>query len=148
MNTPRIIIRKVDGTDVLVRETIRALAAASFPAGVLVGSPIETTGHWWLALEGTTPVAFAGVRASCRSPGVGYLCLAGVLPTHRGYGLQVRLTKKRCATARALGWTSVITEVINDNPASMRSLLRCGFLPYKPDVMWGDPHAVYFRKQL
>lgn len=145
---PRIVIREVNIGDTLVKQAVASLIADVFDKDTLTHPYVPQPGHWWIAFDGKTAAAFAGIRASSRDAGYGYLCLAGVLPEYRGLGLQQRLIKTRCRKAKSLGWTHVVTEVISDNPHSMANLIRCGFKPYTPTVLWGDPAAVYWRKQL
>ena len=93
----------------------------------LVGDEL-TQSVWWVLRDGTTPVAFGGIRDL--KDGRGYLSRAGVLPEHKGHGLQRRLINVRVAWARRRGLKRVYTHVWAGNLGSMRSLIRCGFMPY------------------
>ncbi len=142
-------IRRVDISNEIVRAAIDSMIAECFKPEQWQGDslPKALTGFWWVAFEGKTPVAFACLRPSARWDNVGYLSIAGVLPAWRGKGLQRRLIKKRVEYARKLGWHTVITETVNDNAPSMRSLIAAGFRPYLPQVRWGDPeHVVYWTR--
>ena len=145
-----VTLRRVDITDPLVRAALASLIADTFEAGSFAGGvyKVEPTGVWWIGFDGKQAVAFAGMRPSVRWEKVGYLCLAGVLPSHRGQGLQKRMIKARVAHARALKWQAVLTETIFDNPHSMTNLIDCGFRPYAPAIPWGDKSAVYWRRFL
>jgi GNAT superfamily N-acetyltransferase len=141
-------IRRVDISNEFIRAAVDTMIAECFKAGDFKGDqlPKALTGYWWVAFDGSAPVAFACLRPSVRWEQTGYLSIAGVLPAWRGKGLQRRLIHKRVQHARALGWHTVITETINDNAPSMRSLLGCGFKPYLPQTKWGSPYAVYFKR--
>ena len=141
-------IRKVDISNAIVRAAVDSMIAECFSAGDFKHEqlPKAATGYWWVAFKGKTPVAFACLRPSVRWENTGYLSIAGVLPAWRGQGLQRRLIHKRVQYARSLGWHTVITDTINDNAASMRSLVSCGFRPYLPSTRWGGSYAVYWKR--
>ena len=140
------IIREVDISNPLVVEMLHVLHSEVFTASEWVGNrvPRFRTGQWWIAYEGAEPIAFAGLRPSLRWEGTGYLASTGVLPKFRGRGLQRRLIRKRLAACSNNGWHTAITDTLNGNWASMRSLIACGFKPYAPVVRWGDKSAVYW----
>ena len=105
---------------------------------------------WWVAWNGKEPVAYAGLRL-CSLPenrGMGFLCRAGVVPKHRGRGLQKKLIRVREAAARQLGLTELVTYCICSNVASMNSLVSCGYRFYLPATRYGGPGAVYLRRKL
>jgi GNAT superfamily N-acetyltransferase len=105
-------------------------------------------GHWWVAYtENDKPIGFAGLVRSNAWVDCGYLCRAGVVPSHRGKGLQKRLIKVREAQAKRLNWNWLITDTYL-NPASSNSLISCGFRLYEPSEPWSFPHALYFRKNI
>ena len=111
--------------------------------------PATTTfGYWWLVhSEDGVPVAFAGLVPSQRWSDCGYLCRAGVLPTHRGQGIQKKLIRVRIRQARALGWNWLVTDT-NDNPASANSLIARGFKMFDPTKPWGADKTLYWRFKL
>lgn len=140
-------IRRVDIADAAVQAGIDSMIAECFtPEDWQTNQlPRAKTGLWWVAFDGRTPAAFACMRPSIRWEHTGYLAMSGVLKSYRKRGLQKRLIRKRVAHARELGWHTVITDTMHDNPGSMRALIACGFRPYTPHVRWGDPeHAVYW----
>jgi GNAT superfamily N-acetyltransferase len=105
---------------------------------------------WWLVYHGQEPVGYAGLRP-CQRPqnaGVGFLCRVGVVPAHRGRGLQKRLVAAREAAARRLGLTELVTYCVVWNCASINSLVACGYRFYRPATKWGGAGAVYLRKML
>jgi GNAT superfamily N-acetyltransferase len=110
--------------------------------------PLESdSGFWWIAYEGELAVAFAAMSQSHRWTDTGYLSRSGVLPSHRGQGLQKRLLRVRERKARSLGWNWLITDTWC-NPASSNSLISCGFRLFEPSHPWGLPDALYWRKAL
>jgi GNAT superfamily N-acetyltransferase len=76
-----------------------------------------------------------------------YLCRAGVLPAHRGQGLQKRLIRARIQVAKEKGMNWLVTDT-NDNPASGNSLIACGFKLFEPTVPWAANGAIYWRMKL
>jgi GNAT superfamily N-acetyltransferase len=112
-------------------------------------TPSDTNcGYWWMAYDSLgLPCAFAGLVSSVRWTDTGYLCRAGVLPSHRGHGLQKKLIRARVRQAKALGWSWLITDT-HENPASSNSLIACGFKLFEPSNPWGLKEALYWRLKL
>jgi RimJ/RimL family protein N-acetyltransferase len=105
---------------------------------------------WWLVWRGKEAVGYAGLRP-CKEPrnaSLGFLCRVGVVPAHRGRGLQKRLIAVREAAARRLGLTELVTYCVPWNCASINSLVSCGYKFYRPGTKWGGGGAVYLRKVL
>lgn len=105
---------------------------------------------WWIVWQDKTPVAYAGMRL-CKDPrnlGLAFLNRAGVVPGHRGRGLQQRLIRARVAAARRLAVNELVTYVMIYNVASINSLVNCGFRFYVPATKWGGTTAVYLCKAL
>lgn len=92
-------------------------------------------------------VAYAAGRII--SPGTFMLTRAATRPEHRGRGLQQRLIRARVALAKRLGCKRVVTYTSADNAASMRALIRTGFLPYvaKPLEFWMGYGWVHWRRE-
>jgi GNAT superfamily N-acetyltransferase len=135
-----IRIKKVAGEE--WAEEIAALQKACLPHD----EPVDTTeGDWWLAFDGDAPVAFACLKPSEGAPNTGYLARAGVLPSHRGMGLQKRLIRVRCAQARRYGWEWVRTDTRQNTP-SANNLIACGFRIFDPPAVWGVTDTIYWRK--
>lgn len=107
-----------------------------------------SVGWWWIAWSGPTPVGFAGmVRGSNRKENYAYFIRAGVLRSHRGHSLQLRLARVRARAARKLGFSHIVTDT-TDNPWSEKNLQKAGFTPYDPKEPWGLSNTIYWRKQL
>jgi GNAT superfamily N-acetyltransferase len=118
-----------------------------FPADHRVAVPGSL---WWVAWDGTEPVAFAGLRlcSLAENRGLGFLCRAGVVPAYRGRGLQKKLIRVREAAARQLGLKELVTYCLCSNSPSMNSLVSCGYRFYVPATKYGGSGSVYLRKEL
>lgn len=131
---------QVDHADAVLERLQRECLPADVPARA-------SRGWWWLAVDDDgAAVAFAGLRAVASWPGCVYLCRAGVLPSHRGQGLQRRLIRARLAKARAMGATTAITDCTARNFPSARNLIACGFRPYWPERPWALPDSIYWTR--
>ena len=123
---------------------LKRLHVDTFPADDF---PRFTSGWWWVARQGEVAVAFCGVQPSAHWGDCVYLVRAGVMPSHRGLGLQKRLIKVRERFARQMGASWSITYTYR-NPASSNSLIRCGYRIYEPASPWGPAGSIYWRKPL
>jgi GNAT superfamily N-acetyltransferase len=142
---PDYRIREVDGRDPEIASDLREVHERSFgDTAPLVSTHV---GHWWLVYHDDAPVAFAGLVKACQHENSGYFIRAGVLPEHRGNGLQRRLIRVREMRARKNGWTRIVTET-NENIPSANSLIGAGFKLYAPRNPWGLSTALYWTKDL
>lgn len=123
---------------------LRSLHAQAFP---LDKEPEWEYGVWWVVYDDGRPVAFAGLQPSLQWRDAGYLVRAGVLPSHRGRGLQRRLLRTRERFARLAGWNWLLSATYK-NTASANNLIREGFLMYEPRRPWLARGALYWRKEL
>jgi Acetyltransferase (GNAT) family len=138
-------IREVDGHDDEVADTLADLHNLTFYDSACL--PRFDQGHWWLAFQGTTPVAFAGVVPSTRAHNAGYLSRVGVIKRHCGNALQLRLMRAMEARARNNGWHWVVSDT-TDNLASANNFIRAGYRLYRPQNPWAWPHSLYWRKSV
>jgi len=138
-------INRVNVLDASVQERLSILQSLCLPHD----KPYDTTrGDWWIVRDAfNIDCAFGGIVASQRWSDTGYLCRAGVIPTHRGNGLQRRLIRARIRQARELGWNWVITDTYH-NPASANSLIAVGFKMFEPTIPWGANGTLYWRFNL
>lgn len=106
-------------------------------------------GAWWLVYQkgSPEPVGFAGIVPSSLGVGYGYLKRGGVLPAHRGHGLQRRLISIRVRWARKEGYHTLVSDTWG-NTHSSNNLIRSGFHLFDPKVPWGLKGGLYFRKSL
>jgi GNAT superfamily N-acetyltransferase len=110
--------------------------------------PLDTNfGSWWIASQDGRDIGSAGLVRSVSWIDCGYLCRAGVVPTHRGQGLQKKFIRVRIRQAKALGWKWLISDT-TENPASANSLISCGFKMFEPSKPWGFKNSLYWRKKL
>ena len=138
-------IESVDMDNEDLRDEMNQLDRKCFPDEQLC----DKHGHWWVARDTNTNklVGFAGLQRSEQFTTCGYLCRAGVVPAHRGLGIQSQLIRVRLRRARHLGWDWVLTDT-RDNPWSSNNLIAAGFRMYAPTQPWGDEHASYWQIQL
>jgi GNAT superfamily N-acetyltransferase len=141
-------VREVDASDDEVAEVIRAFnrETGSFPE--LTDDELDGEHcYWWLAYLGNEPVGFAGMVPSQRYKSAGYLKRAGVIPGHRGNGLQLRFFKVRERKARAIGWGFLVSETTN-TVFSANNFIRAGYRLFEPETRWAFETSLYWKKQL
>jgi GNAT superfamily N-acetyltransferase len=138
-------IKRVDIRSSQIQNELAALQKKCLP----FDAPFDTTqGHWWIVYDAhNLPCAFAGIVPSVRWLDCAYLCRAGVIPNHRGQGIQKRLIRARIRQARALGFNWLITDTYL-NPASSNSLISTGFKLFEPSQPWGAKQTLYWRLKL
>ena len=105
---------------------------------------------WWIMWsEDGKAAAFCGIWPPLWKGRPCYLVRAGVLPDHRGQGLQKRMIVARLAYARKMGWTTAVTYTLCDNAASANSLIARGFRVYNPpSPKWIGEGVIYWKKNL
>lgn len=140
-------IREVDASDRSIADTLRSFnkrAEVDFPE--LTDEELEG-GYWWLAYYKGRPVAFAGMVPSKQWYNVGYFKRAGVLPKHRGNGLQIRLMRVRERKAKRFGWSHLISEC-TETAYSANNFIKAGFKIYQPRHPWAFKNSIYWIKRL
>lgn len=137
-------IKRVDPKSLDIFRELRRLQRLCLPGDTVYPT---SEGTWWIAYHDGQVAGFAGLVPSSRWLETGYLCRAGVLPEHRGRGLQKKLIKVRIAHARRLGWRWLLTDT-RQNPPSANSLIACGFKMYDPAHPWGFKDSVYWRRKI
>lgn len=107
-----------------------------------------STGWWWLVYTKDTKeeIGFCGLGRG-RTAHTGYLCRSGVLPKHRGHGLQRRMIQVRERFARKAGFTKIVTDTL-DNIQSSNNLIKSGYLMYNPEIPWSFESSSYWQKDL
>lgn len=136
-------IREIDAADEDVAEVLADLHRSTFLDCAPV--PAFGEGHWWLAFRGGAPVAFAGVVPSTHVRHAGYFCRVGVLDSHCGHGLQLRLMRAMEARARLAGWRSIVSDTTG-NVHSANNFIRAGYRLFEPAHPWAWAHSLYWRK--
>jgi GNAT superfamily N-acetyltransferase len=134
-----IRIRRIDA------ERVRDLSALLLVADD-ASSVWELDGTYWAAFDGPRIVGYGGYIKSQRWLDCVYFCDAAVRPEYRGHGLQKRLIRARLAGAKREGFWGSHTYTSVENPASSRSLIRCGFKPYWPKNPWAGDMCYWWRK--
>lgn len=135
-------IREVDGDDESVEDMIHVLHTLCAPDDP---QPECAGGQWWFVYFNREPIAFASLRPSVRWGDTGYLYRCGVLPTHRGNGLQRRLLRVRERAAKQNGLRCLVTDTFN-NPVSANNLIRAGYTMFEPTTKWAFEHSQYWWK--
>jgi GNAT superfamily N-acetyltransferase len=136
-------IEKVDATQETTKAILQGMHATCFPDLELQ----QLHGHWWIAYDPSrSPVAFAGLWPSLTTPGAGYLCRAGVIPSGRGKGLQRRLIRVREREATRQRWIALLSDVDPKNAHSMNNLFAAGYRAFRPAKPWCGEEWVYLRK--
>jgi GNAT superfamily N-acetyltransferase len=137
-------IREVDGSDGAIALELEALHALTFWKGA---PPIDPeSGHWWIATLGRRPVGFAGMSESRHYPRTGYFSRVGVLPAHRGHGLQLRFMRALEARARRNGWSCIVSDTRDTHSAN--NFIKAGYRIFDPKHRWAFPDSIYWRKRL
>lgn len=139
-----IRIRRVDGTHWETAALLAWFQLETMPADPVV-EPDE--GHWWIAYDGSNPVAFVGMTDVEGWPRTGYVARVGVLPSHRGQGLQKRLLAVCERRGRELGLERLISTTYN-NPPSANSFIARQYRTYEPQQRWGADDTIYWIKSL
>ena len=139
----KLRVRAVDG--LTYEKELRCLHDACFAEEAPL--PTFVDGYWWLGLGPYGQlVGFAGMAASRRILGWGYLNRTGVMPAYRGYGLHSKFIQVREAKARKLGWEGLVTDTTDNNPSS-NNLMTAGFKLYTPRRPWAFKNSLYWKKE-
>lgn len=137
--------RQVDSDDEEIVELLTELHLLTFGPDCPISD--FDYGTWWIGTDGREAMSFCGLTQSTYHPSYAYLKRVGVLPGHRGQGLQRRMITMREKRARLLGFTHCITDT-TDNPASANSLIAAGYRMFEPEEGWSFPTALYWKKEL
>jgi GNAT superfamily N-acetyltransferase len=102
---------------------------------------------WWRVMTSEGEVAGYAAARPWKPDHAVYLARVGVLPAHRGKGLQRRLIRVRIRWAKQNGYRMVYTYTLPSNPASSINLIREGMVPFWPSIPWGGEAACYWIKR-
>ena len=107
--------------------------------------PLEKGGVYWV-IPG---VAYTAAKLCDKGDSLALLRTA-VRRDWRGKRLHARLIRVRERWGREHGADTAITYTLSSNYASIRGLIRAGYLPYSPQWAWvgRDPDTVYWQKAL
>ncbi|HJZ20726.1 MAG TPA: GNAT family N-acetyltransferase, partial [Bradyrhizobium sp.] len=84
---------------------------------------------------------------STHAENAGYFSRVGVLASHRGNALQLRLMRAAEAGARGFGWNWLVSDT-TDNVASANNFIRAGYRLFQPRHPWAWSNTLYWRKPL
>jgi GNAT superfamily N-acetyltransferase len=138
-------ILEVDGGDDEIADTLADLHRLTFFESAPI--PEFGQGHWWLAYHDRLAVAFAGVVPSTRMYNAGYFCRVGVIRSHCGHALQLRLLRAAEYRARRKGWCGIVSDT-TDNLVSANNFIKAGYRLYEPKYPWAWPNTLYWHKSL
>lgn len=138
-------ILEVDGSDDEIADTLADLHRLTFFESAPI--PEFGQGHWWLAYHDRLAIAFAGVIPSTRMHNAGYFCRVGVIRSHCGHALQLRLLRAAEYRARRKGWCGIVSDT-TDNLVSANNFIKAGYRLYEPEYPWGWPNTLYWHKSL
>ena len=99
--------------------------------------PIDTPptfagASWHIGRDGEDPACYCAWKAVDHDGVVGFLYRGGVLPAHRGRGLQREMIRLREMEMLQRSIAVSVTYTDADGAASMRSLIAEGYRPYAP----------------
>jgi predicted acetyltransferase len=125
-------------------DQLKDLHKKCFPADEM---PLFNKGYWWIVYDGDIPVGFCGLTHVPSWDDAGYLNRGGVVPSHRGKGLQRRMINVRVQKAKKVGWSWLISAT-RDNIPSSNNLIARGFKLYTPNHEWLEGHCLYWIRKL
>lgn len=134
-------VKEVDAAAAKYAAVVADLHAKLFPG---IQFPVPHYGHWWVAYKDGAPAAFAHLLQSTYFPNTGYFSRVGVLPAHRGHGLQSRLMNLAERKAIANGWEAIVSDTTRV-PFSAANFKKRGWWAFDPEVPWGKRNTVYWR---
>lgn len=140
-----MLVKKANISKKGVREVIRTLDKACFPDDHRV--PFKKDSHFWIVTQKGIPIAYASMTPYSKE-GPFFLNRVGVLPSHRGHGIQRILIDRRCRYAKRRGEKRVCTYAAIDNYASVNNLIRSGFRFYFYDPIDTERLRLWFEKIL
>jgi ribosomal protein S18 acetylase RimI-like enzyme len=111
-------------------EQISRMDAICFP----LDTPAVISGaRWLIGWDGDRAAAYCAWKIVDHDGiAVGFHYRGGVLPDHRGRGLQRQMVRLREAEMREQGLKTAVTYTDADGAASMRNLIAEGYRPYVP----------------
>lgn len=139
-------IREVDASDDEHAETIVFLhrETSNFPE---IDQGDFDRGFWWVGYLDKEPVSYAGIIPSTHYRTGCYFKRVGVMPGHRGHGLQLRHMQTMERRVRASGYSLIVSDTTN-NLQSANNFIRAGYRLFEPECPWAFEYSLYWRKQL
>ena len=100
----------------------------------------------WVAHDNGEMVGYISAHPLRR--GVWFFSRVGVMPSHRGRGLQRKLMSVLEKHGRANGWKFIVTYTVGINGWSTRNILASGYRTYEPRKSYVGWDVVHLRKKL
>ena len=100
----------------------------------------------WIVEEGGEYVAY--LSAHPLRNGVWFFSRVGVMPSHRGQGLQRKLMTAMERHGRREGWREIVTYCVGRNGHSIANILEAGYRTYEPRKSYVGWQCVHMRKRL
>jgi len=100
----------------------------------------------WVSIDKSELVGYLSVHPLRR--GVWFFSRVGVMPSHRGQGLQRKLMATMERHGRAAGWRSIVTYTAGHNGYSTHNILSAGYRTYEPRKSYVGWECVHMRKKL
>lgn len=100
----------------------------------------------WIAHDKTEPVAY--LSAHPLRHGVWFFSRVGVMPSHRGQGLQRKLMAVMEKHGRREGWHGIVTYCVGRNGHSIANILEAGYRTWAPRRSYVGFQVVHLRKKL
>lgn len=147
---PSYRVYEVEAGEAKFAAIVADLHARLFPTLIF---PYPHYGDWWVAWHGDVPVAFSHQEPTTYYPNSGYFGRVGVLPGHRGHGLQMRLMRAgEWKAKRVHGWEALYSDTTR-NPHSAANLRKLGWVEFDPNadkkVGWQvNRYTKFWRKEL
>ena len=136
------MIRRATEDDV---EAIEAMDRVCFPFDARYMFAWEKNASW-VAHEKDELVGY--LSAHPLKYGVWFFSRVGVMPSHRGQGLQRKLMAVMERHGRREGWREVVTYTAGFNGWSTRNILASGYRTYEPRKSYVGWECVHMRKKL
>lgn len=100
----------------------------------------------WVVQDGGEIVAYLSAHPLKR--GSWFFSRVGVMPSHRGHGLQRKLMSVMERHGRGAGWRQIVTYTAGHNGHSTRNILAAGYRTYEPRKSYVGWECVHMRKRL
>lgn len=100
----------------------------------------------WVAYEKDELVGY--LSAHPLRNGVWFFSRVGVMPSHRGQGLQRKLMAVMERHGRREGWREIVTYTVGRNGFSTANILASGYRTYEPRKSYVGFEVVHMRKKL
>lgn len=98
---------------------------------------------WWVYYEDGEAIAYCSL--SIVDGNIGFLSRSGVMPGHRGKGLQKKMIRHRERVAKREKLAKIITYTFIENVYSSNNLISAGYKLYLPDEGTEDSFLHWYK---